>query len=145
MREKYNLAKVIARYNSNYYYDVIFRNCQNFVLDALSAIGCEKKPEFKGHLGEYFTHLKKEGRVKAAFETHQELDIYVRQNLGTLTQENMEYLLAQYYLLHMQNVMKSSKLKDWNCTHGDCMMDFLEAKIDERLMIMHRYLQPVDS
>lgn len=131
----YNLAKVIARHNSNYYYDVIFRNCQNFVLDALTAISCENKPEFKGHLREYFTHLKNEGRVKAAFETHQELDTYVRHNHATLTQENTEYLLAQYYLLHMQNVMKSSKLEDWNCTYGDCMMEFMEAKIDERLMV----------
>lgn len=137
----YNLAKVIARYNSSYYYDVIFRNCQNFVLDALTAIGCENKPEFKGNLRQYFTHLKTEGRVKAAFETHQELDAYVRQYHTTLTQENLEFLLAQYYLLHMQKVMRSTDLADWNCTDADCMMEFLEAKIDEKSMAMHRFLQ----
>ena len=141
----YNLAKVIARYNSSYYYDVIFRNCQNFVLDALTAIGCKNKPEFKGNLREYFTHLKSKGRVKAAFETHQELDAYVRQNYATLNQENLEFLLAQYYLIHMRKVMRSADLADWNCTDTDCMMEFLEAKIDEKTMVMHRFLQqPAD-
>lgn len=140
----YNLAKVIARYNANFYYDVIFRNCQNFVLDALIAIGCEDKPEFKGHLREYFTHLKRVGRVKANFETHQELDAYATQNRSALTPENMEYLLAQYCLFHMQHVVKSGKLEDWQCKHSDCMMEFLEARIEERSMMMHRFLQPMD-
>lgn len=136
----HKLARVIARYNSVYYYDVIFRNCQNFVLDALSAIGCQNKPQFGGKLQEYFTHLKKEGRVKADFESHTQLDSYVRENQSKLTQENMEYLLAQYFTFHMQNVIKSGNLEDWNCKDGDCMMDYLEVKVDEKLLIMHRYL-----
>lgn len=139
------LAGIIARYNSHYYYDIIFRNCQNFVLDALTAIGCKNKPEFSGNLRNYFTHLKSKGRVMASFETHDQLDAYVRKNHTTLTKENMEYLLAQYCLFHMQRVMKSGELEDWDCKDRDCMMDFLEAKIDETLLIMHQFLHPVTA
>lgn len=139
----HNLARVIARYNSLYFYDVIFRNCQNFVLDALEAIGCKNKPQFDGNLKDYFSHLKKEGRVRANFETHDQLNAYVTEHHAQLTQENMEYLLAQYFLFHMGNVLRSGDLQDWNCKDQDCMMEYLEAKIDEKLMIMNRYLRPV--
>lgn len=137
----YDLARVIARYNSSYYYDVIFRNCQNFVLDALTAIGCKNKPEFSGNLREYFTHLKREGKVKADFETHTKLDAFVRENHTKLTPENMEYILAQYCIFHTRNAIKSGTIA---CQETNCMVDFLEAKIDHGMLIMHRFLRPVE-
>ena len=143
-----NLASVVARYNSMYFYDVIFKNCQNFVLDALNAIGCRNKPEFSGTLRDYFSHLKREGQVRVGFESHQELDAYVREKWSTLSQHMMEYLLAQYFLLHMRGEEEGAgagRGDCWRCGDGDCMMDFLEAKIDERVLIMHRYLQPQDT
>ena len=139
------LAEMIAKYNSHYYYDVIFRNCQNFVLDTLTAIGCKNKPNFSGNLRDYFTHLKKEGRVKAAFKTHQELDMYVQENHRELPQENMEYLLAQYYLLHMQSLMKGRGFEDWSCEETGCMMEFLEAKVDQKSLMMHQFLRSVGT
>ena len=145
-----SLAKVVVKYNSHYYYHVIFRNCQNFVLDALAAIGCkDKAPQFNGNLKDYFAHLKRNGQVKETdFETHEELDAYVRENHGKLTQENMEYLLAQYYIFHMQSIAKSKDREQaaqhqqaWNCG-GDCMMNYLEVKVDEKLLMVHRFLHP---
>ena len=134
------LAKVIALYNSLYYYDVIFRNCQHFVLDCLQAIGCKNTPQFDGKLKEYFEHLKQKGRVKADFHTHKELDDYVQQNISTLTQANMEYLLAQYYILfHMESIAKCKRPETWQCSHPGCMMHFLEHKINEKELIMNRY------
>ncbi len=38
------LAKVILKYNTRYYYHSVARNCQQFVCDALKALGFEKKP-----------------------------------------------------------------------------------------------------
>ena len=140
-----NLARVIALYNSLYYYDIIFKNCQNFVLDALNAIGCQNKPQFGGNLRDYFTHLKREGRVMAGFETHQQLNAYVMENHASLSHETMEYLLAQYFLFHMQGAMRSGNVEDWHCRDGECMMDYLEAKVDEKLLIMHRYLHTADN
>lgn len=137
-----NLAGVIARYNSVCCYDLIFKNCQTFVLDALKALGCRDKPHFGGNLKEYFTHLKKEGFVRAGFQSHEQLNAYVIENRASLTQEKMEYLLAQYFLFHMQNVAESG---DWRCRDANCMMDYLEAKIDEKALIMHRYLRPSDT
>lgn len=144
-----SLAKIVVQYNSHYYYHVIFRNCQNFVLDALAAIGCkDKAPQFSGSLKDYFTHLKRNGQVKeTSFKTHEELDAYVRENHRKLTQENMEYLLAQYYIFHMQSIAKSNLHKEqtvqqaWNCG-GDCMMNYLEAKVDEKLLMVHHFLHP---
>lgn len=139
----HDLARVIARYNSSYYYDVIFRNCQNFVLDALTAIGCKNKPEFSGNLREYFTHLKREGKVKADFETHAELDEFVKENHTKLSPANMEYILAQYCVFHTHSA-SATKSGTIACRETDCMVEFLEAKIDHGMLIMHRFLRPVE-
>lgn len=132
----HNLASVIAKYNSMYYYHAIFRNCQNFVLDALTAIGCKNKPEFGGKLKTYFTYLKTKGCVMVDFKTHEELDDYVRQNVDNLSPENMEYLLTQYFVFHMN----SRSQLGLSCNHTDCMMELLEAKIDHKQLIMNRYI-----
>jgi len=134
------IAKVISLYNSCYDYHVIFRNCQNFVLDVLEAIGCNSKPQFGGNLKNYFTYLKQNGCIKRDFETHQQLNDYVSRHHTELAQEDMEYLLAQYFLFHMERVTESGNLEDWRCKDGDCLMDFLEAKIDEKQLIVKKFL-----
>ena len=41
------LAEVISRYNRTYYCDLLFRNCQTFVIDALKAVGISDKVPVK--------------------------------------------------------------------------------------------------
>lgn len=80
--EKYDLFEalfdVIIRYNTQYYYNLIDRNCQHFVADALSALGIDKPPEFTGGLHNYFKELKS-GRSCLAFASHAELNEHVNQ------------------------------------------------------------------
>ena len=135
------LSVLIASYNSAYYYHTIFRNCQTFILDALAAIGCKEKPEFSDKLKEYFVQLKKKGKVKGEFHTHKELNTYVKENIARMSPANLEYLLAQYYLLHIESIRKCNNPENWQCSDEGCLMPLLEAKIREQDLIMNQYLQ----
>ena len=147
-----NLVEVIVTYNRQYYYDVIRRNCQHFVTDALKALGVNEPVEFTGGLREYF-HALKRGRspaVLAKFTDHSHLDRYIidkEQNRGIdkLTKDDLEYLLAQYFRYHLE---RKSKLQlnsremdftEWSCEIKDCHMEMLEQRINFESLRIHSF------
>lgn len=142
----YALVQVIAQYNGQYMYHAISRNCQNFVIDALKAMGCENPPQFQGNLGNYFRSLKA-GRRQQDYEDHATLDHYVEERVLNLrpgreplsTQEK-EYLLSQYFMLHMSQITEAEQPKRWVCHERNCQMANLEELIDEEAMTMHKFL-----
>lgn len=148
------LAKVISRYNGQYYYHAIFRNCQTFVIDALKAMGCENPPKFQGNLKEYFENLKA-GNCQPQFDSHEALDRYVFENVtnrqtggqegarnaGQLSTQEKEYLLGQYFQYHIQGMTESEDPEGWKCPVRNCQMEKLERNIDEQSMSMHRFLR----
>ena len=151
------LVKVISRYNGQYYYDAIFRNCQTFVIDALKAMGCTNPPQFQGNLKEYFENLKA-GDCQPQFDGHEALDRYVRENVtnrrtgghegarnqqagGQLSTQEKEYLLGQYFQYHIRGMTESEDPEDWRCPIQNCQMEQLERNIDEQSMSMHRFLR----
>lgn len=135
------LAGVIAQYNNKYAYNLIFRNCQTFVIDALAALGCTEKPQFQGKMKEYFTHLKRKGKVLMEFGTHDELDVYIEKHHSHLTMDTMEYLLAQYFMFHTNNMLGRDMSQTWQCRQENCMVDFLEIKIGEKSLALHRFIR----
>lgn len=140
------LVKVIARYNGQYLYHAISRNCQTFVIDALKAMGCENPPQFQGNLKDYFENLKA-GNCQPQFDDHHALDLYVRENVtnpqvpGQLSSQEKEYLLGQYFLYHIPGMTESENPEEWQCPVHNCEMENLERNIDEQSMIMHQFLQ----
>lgn len=143
------LVRVISRYNGQYIYHAISRNCQTFVIDALKAMGCENPPTFQGNLHEYFENLKA-GDCQPQFNGHQALDHYVRENVtdpqveGRLSSQEKEYLLGQYFLYHIPGMTESENPEEWRCPERNCQMENLEMDIDEQSMIMHRFLRIKD-
>lgn len=139
------LIRVISRYNGQYYYHTLSRNCQTFVVEALKAMGCENPPQFEGRLLSYFQKLKA-GNCQPEFETHNELDQYVVENVinapaGTrLSSQEKEYLLGQYFLHHIRGLTEAEEPEQWACPVGNCQMKNLEAHVDEHTMIMHKFL-----
>lgn len=147
-----NLVDVIVTYNRQFYYDVIRRNCQHFVTDALKALGVTEPIEFTGGLGEYFRALK-QGRSKAlhaTFTSHVHLDNYIREKeqsgeVVQLTKHDLEYLLAQYFRYHLeqktrlQRDNKEVDLNDWGCEVKGCCMERLEKRIDFESLRIHSF------
>lgn len=147
-----NLVDVIITYNRQYYYDIIRKNCQHFVADALKALGVNQPIEFTGGLGEYFKALKS-GRslvLHTRFTDHCHLDSYVREKrengeMGDLTKNDLEYLLAQYFRYHleqktrMQRDSKEAELSGWSCAVKGCCMAMLEESIDFKSLRIHNF------
>lgn len=149
-RQLETLVDVIIRYNELYYYNLIDRNCQHFVTDALKALGVEKPINFTGGLGEYFEALKK-GRsssVQAQFASHAELDSYVSTKEGNveinkMEQNDLEFLLAQYFRFHLEQKSKlqdqNADLRDWACKEPACCMQRLEKQIRFERLRIHNF------
>lgn len=141
------LIQVISRYNGQYYYHAIHRNCQTFVIDALKAMGCEDPPKFQGDLRGYFDSLKA-GNCQPQFRDHNALDCHViasvtspTEGQGRLSSQEKEYLLGQYFLYHIPWMTESENPEEWTCPILHCQMEKLERHIDEQSMIMHRFLR----
>lgn len=138
------LARVIAKYNNKYAYHLIFRNCQTFVIDALTELGCTERPKFGGKMQEYFAHLKRKGKVLEEFRTHEELDVYIETHLSNLSTENMEYFLAQYFLFHTNDMLREDGPGTWECHRRTCMSDLLELKLRERALLLPSFFHIQD-
>lgn len=144
------LIRVISRYNGQYFYHAISRNCQTFVIDALKAMGCQNPPQFQGNLRAYFESLKA-GNCQPEFNSHDELDRYVRENVisppreqDRVSLQEKEYLLGQYFQYHIPQMTEYEAPETWQCPMRNCQMRNLERHIDEQAMIMHRFLRIKD-
>ena len=148
--EKYHLFEalfqVIITYNTQRFYNLIDRNCQHFVADALSALGIDKPIEFTGGLRHYFEELKS-GRAGLAFTSHAKLNEHVRQIVDNCTilgmpQHDLEYLLAQCFRFHLQQkdqMHKNADLSNWTCEEPNCCMQQLEKYIRFDTLRIHNF------
>lgn len=139
------LIGVIVKYNRNYMYHPIFRGCQKFAVDVLSALNYPVHPKLEGNLGEYYNEVKKLNKRKLAFDSHSDLDAYVRQILesGGIAPLQAEYLLSQYFLFHVTSITEAEKSERWVCEVHGCLMSQLEHTIDLKSTIAYRMLYPV--
>lgn len=112
------LSAVIVSYNRSKKYSVFFCNCQHFVGDVLQALGVEKVPKFEGNLGSYFQELKQgRGATCIQFDSHAELDVYVKANYQTLDKREKEYLLCLYFQFHSAKLksLTPEEQEKWEC------------------------------
>ena len=143
------LIRVISRYNGRLYYDAIRRNCQTFVNDALRELGCENPPSFTGSLGEYYQRLKEGITQQPDFRTHSELDRHVSQyvterngeDTAELSSQDKEYLLGQYFEFHIREMTDHEDPDRWTCSEQKCQMGNLERHIDEKTMLLNRFIR----
>lgn len=129
------LIQVIIHYNENYEYNVLNRNCQHFVLDAMKALGVNEIPQFTGVFQDYFTELKrgKSKNVLEKFDTHTALDEHVNSIIKPgLSQHDLEYLLCQYFMFHVSSRKRSPRGQDadWKCEEETCRMSEIEHMLE---------------
>ena len=143
------LIEVIITYNRSYYYNLIDRNCQHFVMDALDALGIKLPKEFTGGLRNYYKAVIKgrNPKIPKEFKTHRDLDKYVEeQDLDSMTQHDLEYILAMYFRFHLESKEKLKEnrqlLEEWVCEEAVCRMDEIEKLVDHKNLLIHQF-QPI--
>ena len=99
------LAKEISKYNKKYSYNILNRNCQNFVKDALKALGISKistAPKTSEHMLQL--KKKKLEEIPDNFSQHEDLDEYIKSKpqawLEKLNHDSLEYLQLWYQQFH---------------------------------------------
>ena len=143
------LIEVIVTYNTSYYYNLINRNCQHFVMDALNALGVKMPKEFTGGLRDYYKAVIK-GRdpdIPSKFTTHRDLDKYVEEeDLSSMTQPDLEYILAMYFRFHIESKEKvrhdTRLLEEWECEEKLCRVNTVEKLVDYDNLLIHKF-QPM--
>lgn len=129
------LIQVIVHYNQSYEYNVLVRNCQHFVIDAMKALGVEEIPQFTGVFQNYLTELKrgKSKDILEKFDNHAALEEYVNTIIKPgLTQHDLEYLLCQYFMFHVSSCKQSREAQDpeWKCKEETCRMSEIEHMLE---------------
>lgn len=139
------LINVIITYNSYYYYDIFYRNCQDFVCSALKVLRVEQPTGFSGNFLKYFKTLR-EGRtpsVPERFETHRDLDDYVLQiqrgnPTTSMPQHDLEFILTLYLRFHLLSKSDENK-EEWICEEPNCCISDIELLIKVESLLIHKF------
>ena len=127
------LVAVAVRYNTKHVYRLFSHNCQHFVRDCLHVIGITDKEEvFSDRLKGHEAVLDKEGLKGSTceeFESHQDLNDYVRKNLRNMNQSELELCLSQYVFFHAFH--NASPKEAWQCQEDKCLQSQVEKKLQD--------------
>lgn len=135
-----DLVDLIVQYNKSKKYALFRCNCQDFVKDALSVLRIQKRAlKFTGNLGNYFESLKRGVVADHEFETHNQLDEYVKANSRTLDKREKEYLLCLYFQFHSAECKRLSQeeMDEWVCPMQSCKCEELDRQIDRDALVLH--------
>lgn len=141
-----SLISLVIHYNSYYRYDVINRNCQHFVLEALSILQIElPSRDLPGDLGLYYAGLikgKPAPSIQSRYRNHYELDARVcrqgEDSIADLSLHELEFLQAAYFHFHRESRAKQGELAPGSaCGNAQCCMEQLERLIKLRAMEIH--------
>ena len=134
-----NLIDVIVTYNRDYKYDLLYRNCQHFVQDAMAALGIKEVPELSGKLSEYYKRLKDGKKKMPEFREHESVDKYVMDNFDRLSQHDMEFLLCQYFQHHYAEMSEAEDIELWKCPRPTCQSSRLEDCIKHNSLLFNQF------
>ena len=135
------LTDVIVRYNKTKKYSVFKCNCQHFVTECLEALHIQDAPQFKGNLGQYFDTLKRGKVGRMQFDTHAQLDEYVKMNLRTLDKNDKEYLLCLYFQFHTAALgqLTPEEQDAWLCDIQSCLCGELERQVEHQGLFFYEF------
>lgn len=121
------IIAVVAQYNSAFYYNMVSRNCQDFVKAVLQAVNVKGKvfsPENEDYL-----QLSREGkmRVPQVFKSHEDIDSFViktdsKNGLKSLNETELSWLVKAYETHHGEEP----------CTEPTCQFDAVTANLVSR-------------
>ncbi len=136
-----NLVRVIVDYNTNKKYSVFSCNCQNFVIDAMRALGIKEPPHFKGRLNDYLQALKRGEKAPLDFQTHEDLDQHVKSSLAKLDKTDKEYFLCLYFQFHLPKLenLAPEEVDEWRCPIRTCQCKSLEEMVEQDGLLFHQF------
>ena len=118
------VVKVIAKYNTKCYYNVLQRNCQNFVRDVKQALDLKSSNFADSAADKFMKELEStRGKLPQRFTIHADLDkVVLRQDLEELDKERLQLLLWQYDLVHNEE----------ECQRQDCKYELVHQCYDKK-------------
>lgn len=125
------LMQTIEKYNTKYHYGVLTCNCQHFVRDVLQSLDAEKLVRtFENCLSHHERVLVKRGTavLKEEFNTHAELDNYVRVRTEEMTGEEQRFCYGHYILFHLWHI-ECPQTEAWKCDSATCLYRQLKKRL----------------
>ncbi len=135
------LVEVIVDYNRRKQYSLFKCNCQDFVKDALQALGIKKIPVFEGNLKAYVESLQGGKPQKMVFSQHADLDSYVVRKREALDTHEKEYCVLVYFEFHAKITaeLAPEELERWQCPEPRCQCSDLEEEIVNDSLHFYKY------
>lgn len=140
---KGKLLELVSRYNRLYYYHVINRNTQDFVINVLEVMKMQVPPQIQNKLKGYYTSLQSKASafIPKGFSSHADLDQFVEDSgrKCTVANTDAEYLIVHYFMFHVESKMKQDNPETWECAEPQCKLRFLEASIDRGQLLLNDF------
>ena len=126
------LARVVVLYNRKYEYGLFSCNCQHFVTDVLEVLGIKDMELFQGKLRvkQHLDLLKMRGTSVPFYEfnSHADLDKYIRDNFDKLSDDDLEFCHCHYLLFHAWQ-KKRPHIQAWQCPGHACCFTAVEMRL----------------
>ena len=126
------LARVVVLYNRKYEYGLFSCNCQHFVTDVLQVLGIKDMELFQGKLRvkQHLDLLTMRGTSVPFYEfnSHADLDKYVRDNFDKLSDDDLEFCHCHYLLFHAWQ-KKRPHIQAWQCPKHACYFTAVDLKL----------------
>lgn len=125
------LAKLVVRYNTKFYYGLFSNNCHHFVFDVLTVLGItDHREAFKGKIRDYAEILTASDKKKMTeFNSHADLNTHVQEKIETMSRDYLEWAYSHYLLFHAWS-KKMPNEDAWRCDPESCMCTAVYKKLE---------------
>ena len=138
---KTKLLEIVAEHNRRYHFHPIKRSTHGFISSIIQAMEIPRPAQLQSQLKDYLDALEKgtSAGIPKEFQTHTDLDQYVEQNGDKLTDSDIEYLIAHYFMFHVICRTTHHAPKKWKCTETNCKVTILKATIKPKKSLLNNY------
>ena len=118
-----DLVDVVVKYNTKYFYGTLSCNSHHLVQDVLDALDLQARATdaFSTQIQLHQQVLRKREKKKEEFNSHRELDDYVRDQVQSMDGEEKQYARCYYTLFHHWTALFPQK-EVWRCDATTCQL-----------------------
>lgn len=129
------LVKIVIKYNKNYYYHTVRRNCQSFITEVLQSFGVWENFKLGERLEVYLANLNK-GR-KEVYKSHKAVNDRVKYLIASgeieeTSYDEVRYLRSLFTIFHAEEFQASARPIHAVCGESDCMLHALEEHLKKK-------------
>lgn len=119
-----DLADIVVKYNTKYHYGTLSCSSHYLVQDVLDALELPVPAAILTQIERHRQVLSKRKDKKEEFNSHKELDDYVKENVHTMDDEEKSYSRCHYTLFHHWGTLFPEK-EVWRCDPNTCQLHIL--------------------